>query len=100
MENEYNVRNVEVVVHDDKLPFSFKTKSFHFLPEGYYTNPNNIKKVIFNPPATIVIWNNDEKEIVKTNGERFDKEKGLMMAIARKMFGSRNEFKRFLDKWE
>lgn len=40
-----------------------------------------IKKVIFNNPATIVIWANGDKTVVKCDGEKFDPEKGLAMAI-------------------
>ena len=42
-----------------------------------------IKKVIFNPPATIVFWKDDTKTVVKAQGEAFDPEKGLAMAISR-----------------
>lgn len=42
-----------------------------------------IKKVIFNPPATIVFWENGSKTVVKAQGETFDPEKGLAMAISR-----------------
>lgn len=42
-----------------------------------------IKKVIFNPPATIVFWENGSKTVVKAQGEAFDPEKGLAMAISR-----------------
>ena len=44
---------------------------------------NPIKKVIFNPPATIVFWENGSKTVVKAQGEAFDPEKGLAMAISR-----------------
>ena len=47
-----------------------------------------IKNVIFNDPATIVFWNDGTKTVVKTqNGEVFDPEKGLAMAICKKMIG-------------
>lgn len=42
-----------------------------------------IKKVIFNPPATIVFWENGSKTVVKAQGDVFDPEKGLAMAISR-----------------
>ncbi len=49
------------------------------------TNPvyYPIKKVIFNPPATIVFWKDGTKTVVKARGEAFDPEKGLAMAISR-----------------
>ena len=43
-----------------------------------------IKNVIFNPPATIVFWNDGTKTVVKAKNEAFDWEKGLAMAICKK----------------
>lgn len=51
-----------------------------------------IRKVIFNDPATIVIWDDGEKTVVKTNDEEFSKEHGLAMAITKRYFGSRSQF--------
>ena len=41
-------------------------------------------KVIFNDPATIVMWDDGTKTVVKCEGEKFDPEKGLAMAITKK----------------
>lgn len=47
-----------------------------------------IKKVIFHGPATIVIWADDSKTVVKCmDGEDFDLEKGLAMAICKRVYG-------------
>lgn len=63
-----------------------------------------IKKVIFNDPATIVIWADGEKTVVKAHDEKFDPEKGMAMAIAKKALGNKgsyfNEFKKWLPKEE
>ena len=65
-----------------------------------------IKNVIFNPPATIVFWSDDSKTVVKCQeGDEFDPEKGLAMAITKKMFGNKgsycNQIKKWTDKyWE
>jgi len=46
------------------------------------------KKVIYNPPATVVIWNDDTKTIVKTtDGEKFDPERGFLQAYYEKHNG-------------
>lgn len=46
------------------------------------------KKVMFNGPATIVDWTDDTKTIVKCmDGEEFDPEKGLAMAICKRLYG-------------
>ncbi len=61
-----------------------------------------IKKVIFNNPATIVMWKDGTKTVVKAEGEDYDPEKGLAMAIAKKAYGNQgnyyNEFKKWLPK--
>jgi hypothetical protein len=50
---------------------------------------NGIKDVIFNDPATIVFWTDDSKTVVKCQpGETFDPEKGLAMAISKKVLGN------------
>ena len=62
-----------------------------------------IKKVIFNDPATIVLWNDGTKTVVKCQeGDTYDKEKGLALCIAKKALGNKgnfnNEFKRWLEE--
>lgn len=49
----------------------------------------SIKNVIFNPPATIIFWSDKTKTVVKcdTTQETYDPEKGLAMAISKKMMG-------------
>ncbi len=79
-----------------------------------------IWKVIFNPPATIVIWDDlpsllwsyggqkktkRSKTVVKCgDGEIYDPEKGLAMCIAKKALGNQgnyfNQFKKWLPKEE
>ena len=54
-----------------------------------------IKKVIFQKLHTIVIWEDGEKTVVKCSEEEFDKEKGLAMAIAKRLM-DRNKFKRLI----
>lgn len=76
-------------------PFSFSRK----LTNEEKMNPDNIKKVIFNRPATIVIYNDDTKMVVKCNDEEFDEEKGLAMIFMNLAFdNNRSARKRFVDK--
>lgn len=57
------------------------------------TNPLAIKDVIFNDPATIVLWQDGTKTVVKANhGDTFDPEKGLAMAFAKKALGNKYEY--------
>jgi len=50
----------------------------------------NAKKVIFNPPATIVYWDDGTKTVVKcSEKDIFDEEKGVVMCYMKKQFGER-----------
>ena len=70
-----------------------------FVKKVYPTYPE-IKNVIFNPPATIVFWDDGTKTVVKAqNGEYFDPEKGLSMAIAKKYFGNKGHYFEEIKKW-
>ena len=95
---------------------------------------NNVKwdcpkptKVIFNPPATIVFWNDGDKTVVKIQDEQtkenlvvrggiknsivgeipiceygteiFDKEKGLAMCFAKKMMGNKGSYYDMFKEW-
>lgn len=51
-----------------------------------------IERVIFHDPATIVYWMDGTKTVVKTQNEKFDKEKGLLAAIAKKVYGNKGSF--------
>ena len=65
----------------------------------------SIKKVIFNYQATIVLWSDGSKTVVKCqDGDIYDPEKGLAMAISKKALGNKgnycNEFKKWLPEEE
>lgn len=61
--------------------------------------PFEIRKVIFNNPATIVYWEDGTKTIVKSKGEKFDPEKGLAMAITKKALGNKGNYYNLIKKW-
>ena len=52
---------------------------------AYENSKLDIKHVIFNPPATIVFWTDGTKTVVKVHKEPFDKEKGIAMALVKKL---------------
>lgn len=59
-----------------------------------------IKDVIFNNPATIVIWEDGEKTVVKCQeGDIYDHEKGLAMAITKRALGNKGNYCEELKKW-
>lgn len=62
--------------------------------------PIQIKKVIFNNPATIVMWSDGTKTVVKcSERDTYDPEKGLAMAIAKKSFGNKGNYYKELKYW-
>ena len=59
-----------------------------------------IDKVIFNDPATIVFWADGSKTVVKCqNGDVYDPEKGLAMAIVKKALGNQGNYCNEIKKW-
>ena len=58
-----------------------------------------IKKVKFNPPATIVFWTDNTKTVVKCKGEDYDPEKGLAMCISKKVLGDKGNYYEVFKKW-
>lgn len=69
-------------------------------PKNEASRVPEISKVIFNDPATIVYWEDKNKTIVKCNeADKFDEEKGLAMAIAKRYFGGYMPLKRMVKKY-
>ena len=58
------------------------------------------KKVIFNDPATIVIWGDGTKTVIKCSpDDTYDKEKGLALCYMKKMLGNDNQFHKVFKEW-
>jgi len=53
------------------------------------TKRTEIKRVIFSDPATIVFWADGTKTVVKAHNEDFDPEKGLAMAVCKRLYGDK-----------
>lgn len=67
---------------------------------AYGRSALRIKKVIFNDPATIVFWGDGTKTVAKAHGDdKFDKEVGLTVCIAKKALGNRSNFDKVFKKW-
>ena len=59
----------------------------------------SIKKIIFNGPATIVMWNDGSKTVVKCQpGEIMDAEKGIFAACAKKLLGTNISGSNYLEQ--
>ena len=59
-----------------------------------------IVKVIYNEPATIILWDDQSKTVVTCGeGDIYDPEKGLAMAVAKKYFGNKGRYYEQFKKW-
>lgn len=97
------------------------SREIRYIKPEVLTTAFRIKKAIFNPPATIVLWEDGTKTVVKCQGdgycllacfddgcpkqcEIYDREFGLAMCIAKRALGNKgnyyNEFKKWLKENE
>ena len=61
---------------------------------------SQIEQVIFNYPATIVIWADGTKTVVKCQpGDVYNRETGLAMCIAKKYLGNKGNFNEVFKKY-
>lgn len=90
MRNAYGIKNPKVTVNDNN------EVTINVSDGDYY-----ITNVIFNDPATIVFWSDGTKTVVKCcKDDTFDKEKGLAMAILKKLsWNDSKAFHRGLRRW-
>lgn len=76
------------LVEADECKFEVKVK------EG------RIKDVKFSGPATIVFWTDGTKTVVKCRkGDKFDPEKGIAMACAKKLLGNEDGYHKNIEKY-
>lgn len=81
-----------------EIKLVYKKPILHHIYTNNYLNffSNNIpevKKVIFNDPATIIYWKDGTKTVVKCQeGDNFDSEKGFAMAFLKKCWGNKGNF--------
>ena len=96
----YDIRNDAEV---DKYCYNDVIATRDFLNSIYGMSSSSIpeiKNVIFNDPATIVFWEDGTKTVVKCqDGDEFDPEKGLAMAIAKKAYGNKGNYCNKMKKW-
>lgn len=59
-----------------------------------------INDIIFNRPATIVFWADNTKTVVKCGeNDVYDPEKGLAMAIVKKVYGNKGNYYNLFSEW-
>ena len=94
----YMASNGEIVPTDFYKPERVKVKTV-----GYAVNvptqlkdldlDKEIKEIIFNDPATVIKWKDGSESIVQArDGEKFDPEKGLAMAISKRVLGNDHDY--------
>lgn len=59
-----------------------------------------MKKVYFNDPATVILWADGTKTVVKcSENDIYDPEKGLAIAITKKALGNKGNYYETIKKW-
>lgn len=91
----------DLLIINNVLPEYVELK---FSPMDLVISPNlisgMIKRVIFNEPATIVLWKDGTKSVVKCcEGDTYDKEKGLMACIIKKLTGNTGRWNEIIKEW-
>lgn len=62
---------------------------------------DEIKDIIFNDPATIVLWKDGTKTVVKaTHGDEYDKRTGVALCVLEKLVGSKSGIKTLVKKYD
>ena len=104
--------NVSFTYDSDSIdePLLYRIKLVYKKPILHYIYANNylnfpldnipeVKKIIFNDPATIVYWKDGTKTVVKCQkGDYFDLEKGFAMAFLKKCWNNKGNFNDKLRK--
>ena len=63
-------------------------------------DPNSIKDVRFNNPATIIFWKDGTKTVVKCQeGDTFNPELGFLAAVLKKLCGNKGNYNDVVKKW-
>ena len=102
--NESNrIKYNEMYIKKEDKKMDIKLYECRTFTGGIVTKPQDLfKNVIFSGPCTIVQWSDGDKTIVRCENEDFDKEKGLTMAIVKKLFGtneSKSNYNDIFKKW-
>lgn len=92
------------ITNDNGYTYSNNYDVIEYLSKWYdfkkVTDDSIISRVIFNDPATIILWSDGTKTIAKTHGDdAFDPEKGFAVACAKKLLGNGNAFRTEFAKW-
>jgi hypothetical protein len=96
----------KIIVEDKNMPLrnlildEFKDIKFTYHLPTF--DKNQVKDVIFNDPATIVLWKDGTKTVVKCQkdkGDTYNPELRLAMCIIKKMCDNKGNYNDVLNKW-
>lgn len=96
--NEAGLESIHIESIDKAILDAYKCfLNFHY---GSHSKSLQPKKIIFNGPATIVIWDDGNKTIVKqSNLDNYDYEKGFAMCVVKRVFGDKyNTIRKMVDE--
>lgn len=63
-------------------------------------NGKRIKRVIYNDPATIIIWDDESKTVAKAeDGDKYDKEKGFYICLLKELLGNKKTLALINEHW-
>lgn len=80
--------------------FTHVIREFNLDDANIYNGVPEITKVVFNNPATIILWADGTKTVVKCQGDdAYSKETGLALCIAKKALGNKGNFNEVFKKW-
>lgn len=75
----------------------FDLGDFRFTVKTYFGAWEKPSRVTFSGNTTICFWPDGSKQIVRCkDGDEFDKEYAVAMCVAHHVFGSKNQFKKFV----
>ena len=98
----YRHDNIDALLYCIKWPDKSPSTNKETDERSYYMHydiRSCIKKVKFNPPATIIFWTDNTKTVVKCKDEDYDPEKGLAMCICKKVLGNKGNYYDVFKKW-
>lgn len=67
---------------------------------GHTMSALSVKRVIHNPPATIVIWEDNTKTVAMCgDNDKYDEYFGFCVALAKRVYGTFRRAKKESQKW-
>lgn len=111
----FSSHQIEILDTDSDYPMSITYDNRNFykaIVNTFYGRRNSkeetmktvptyaVKKIIYNPPATIVFWEDGSKTVVKcSKDDEYSPYFGFLAALAKKVYGNPSRVRKIVDKW-